>query len=696
MLDLLHARAAVWLAQAAPHVVNQLWRATLFALLVVAIVRLGRPPRRSRQLLYALAFIAPWISPPPLKGGLRALWPTKSDWLAERPEATPAWFALDAVAAPVAQSPALATATARLFEHVRPRPHDERLCLAALLWLVGCGSSLAAWVRQLRGGRVARARELPELSALARLRAHFGLRRPVRVVVSEDCHEPAVHGHARPVIVVPTDLSRQMSSAELEALLAHEVAHVVRGDNLRSSLARVACSLLWFHPLAWWLAARLGEERELACDERALRATRDPDSYVGALEKTVRLCIARPVAGAASAGGTGVGRRLEQLRAPEDPGARLFWPRLIVPAALVGCVAFLVILPVEGHAALTQHSPHGRLFEQDLRGLGSSLELAAETVASLERTVASIPDDIDARGALLRHYTTLMMQSRETPEIRAAHERHMLWVIEHEPTSGLASSHFVACLPWVSRQACARARVTWMNVLTSAPAQGGVIQTAATYFWWNDKPEALRLLTAGRALEPLEPYWPRRLGASHLAQASSPKSQGTSQARDAADAALAELESARDLLRDAPISSDLLEDLSRAAWLAGDTAKTRRYATALVESARPGEWNYGNAIHDGHCILGELALASGDVTEAKRRLQMAGWTPGSATLNSFGPDLSLAAHLLERGEREAVIQYLEACARFWRSGQERLGDAVREIRSGGTPRLDRRAITRPS
>lgn len=76
-------------------------------------------------------------------------------------------------------------------------------------------------------------------------------------------------------------------------------------------------------------------------------------------------------------------------------------------------------------------------------------------------------------------------------------------------------------------------------------------------------------------------------------------------------------------------------------------------------------WNYGNAIHHANLMLGRIALKEGNVKLAKSFLLKAGQTPGSPQLNSFGPNMLLAKELLELGETDVVLEYLELCAKFW-------------------------------
>lgn len=130
--------------------------------------------------------------------------------------------------------------------------------------------------------------------------------------------------------------------------------------------------------------------------------------------------------------------------------------------------------------------------------------------------------------------------------------------------------------------------------------------------------------------------------------------------------------------------------LRAAAKTALDVAKpveADAYARELLTLADKfkSDWNTGNAIHDGHVVLGRLALAKGDRPAACRHLLDAGSTKGSPQLNSFGPNMTLARDLLEAGERDCVLRYLDACRRFWTTGQDKLTDWEEAVRRGRTP-----------
>jgi hypothetical protein len=117
-----------------------------------------------------------------------------------------------------------------------------------------------------------------------------------------------------------------------------------------------------------------------------------------------------------------------------------------------------------------------------------------------------------------------------------------------------------------------------------------------------------------------------------------------------------------------------LADAAKSAFELGDHMKAKLYAQELLTLAPKfsRNWNFGNAIHDSHMVLGRVALASGDVELAKTELLAAGRTPGSPQLDSFGPNMSLARDLLRAGEQDAVLSYFRECSRFWELGERDL------------------------
>ena len=120
---------------------------------------------------------------------------------------------------------------------------------------------------------------------------------------------------------------------------------------------------------------------------------------------------------------------------------------------------------------------------------------------------------------------------------------------------------------------------------------------------------------------------------------------------------------------------------------AGALDKAKSYAEELLVQSQKfkGDWNYGNAVHKGNLALGRVELRKGNTVAAKQYLLAAGRTPGSPQLDSFGPNMLLAKELLEAGERDAVLEYLTLCGKFWDLHRGALVTWERVITEGRTP-----------
>jgi uncharacterized protein (TIGR03435 family) len=125
--------------------------------------------------------------------------------------------------------------------------------------------------------------------------------------------EPGVFGIFRPVLWLPAGIGDRLEDAELEAILAHELCHIRRRDNLLASIHMAVESLFWFHPLVWWLGARLTEERERACDEEVVRMGGEPQIYAESILKVCEFYLASPVACAAGVTGGELKKRIEGI-----------------------------------------------------------------------------------------------------------------------------------------------------------------------------------------------------------------------------------------------------------------------------------------------------------------------------------------------------------------------------------------------
>jgi len=152
-------------------------------------------------------------------------------------------------------------------------------------------------------------------AALARLAARLRVTRPVRVAQSAIVEAPAVIGWLRPVILLPASALTGLTPLQLDALLAHELAHVRRYDYLVNVLQSVIETLLFYHPAVWWVSRCVREEREHCCDDLAVTVCDDAHQYATALLDMERLRVAAPAWAMAAAGGTLV-TRVRRLVAP--------------------------------------------------------------------------------------------------------------------------------------------------------------------------------------------------------------------------------------------------------------------------------------------------------------------------------------------------------------------------------------------
>lgn len=144
------------------------------------------------------------------------------------------------------------------------------------------------------------------------------------------------------------------------------------------------------------------------------------------------------------------------------------------------------------------------------------------------------------------------------------------------------------------------------------------------------------------------------------------------------------------VIRTLPKAEDkfhLTREIAPLAFNAGDQVKAGMYAKDLLIQAESmkDDWDYGNAVHTANLVLGRIALAAGDIDEAKRLLLLAGKTPGSPQLESFGPDMLFAKELLEKGEKDVVIQYFTLCSAFWKMDDGKLAQWKTEVQNNEIP-----------
>ncbi|MBI5385201.1 MAG: M48 family metalloprotease [Verrucomicrobia bacterium] len=160
------------------------------------------------------------------------------------------------------------------------------------------------------------------LERLAELRSRLGINRPVRLLKSALVQVPTVIGWFRPVILLPASSLTGLSPAQLELVLAHELAHVRRGDYWINLLQVAMETLLFYHPAVWWVSACVREDREHCCDDLAVSVCGNRVAFAHALATLEELRGVAAQTALAAGGGSLLKRVRHILGLPTDAGPR--------------------------------------------------------------------------------------------------------------------------------------------------------------------------------------------------------------------------------------------------------------------------------------------------------------------------------------------------------------------------------------
>jgi bla regulator protein blaR1 len=166
---------------------------------------------------------------------------------------------------------------------------------------------------------------------------------PIPVMSSRARLEPGVFGVCKPVLLMPEGITERLTPPQFEAIIAHELCHVRRRDNLTATIQMVVEAIFWFHPLVWWIETRLVEERERACDEEVLRVTADPEVYAQGILNVCKFYLESPLACVSGITGADLKKRIDEIMMPRA-AHKLDWTRKLLliaagTAALAGPVA---------------------------------------------------------------------------------------------------------------------------------------------------------------------------------------------------------------------------------------------------------------------------------------------------------------------------------------------------------------------
>jgi bla regulator protein BlaR1 len=214
------------------------------------------------------------------------------------------------------------------------------------IWLCGCTAGLFSWLRQWRRARAAVRAATPR----GRLKA-------VRVMSSYSRIEPGVFGILRPVLLLPQGVEHRLKPEQIDAILAHELCHVRRRDNLMAAIHMLVETIFWFHPAVWLIRARLAEEREFACDEAVLRESVDPEVYAEGILNVCRFYLEPRLACVSGVSGSNLKKRIETIMTNSLMSDLNFAKRLLLAGAAAAAVAGPVFIGFLNAPAIRAQSP---------------------------------------------------------------------------------------------------------------------------------------------------------------------------------------------------------------------------------------------------------------------------------------------------------------------------------------------------
>ena len=321
------------------------WQGTLIALLTAALLAALR--RSGPDVRYVVSTIAlALMLTMPVVTVVQTLAATSPDWDETAGSLNVATTDTAEIPAPVTPRvdstaeaiPALAAPVAKSV--------DEWLPLFVSVWLAGVVLltlrlfSGWMWVQRMKSHGARPAPE-PLQTAAQRLMRRLHIGRVVRLLESTSVSVPTVIGWLKPVVLLPASAMAGLAPNQMEAILAHELAHIRRHDYIVNLFQAVVETLLFYHPAVWWLSRRIRAERENCCDDLAVSLCGDPVAYAAALAELEGLRSTGDLVLAAT-GGSLLQRVRRLLGVPTHAGRAPGW--------LAAGIAVLVVISMSAGA----------------------------------------------------------------------------------------------------------------------------------------------------------------------------------------------------------------------------------------------------------------------------------------------------------------------------------------------------------
>jgi uncharacterized protein (TIGR03435 family) len=262
---------------------------------------------------------------------------------------------------------------------------------------------VAVWACGFAAVALRRVRQWRQIRAAVRASTPFAVEAGVEIRTASTVLEPGVVGLRRPVILLPSGIDSYLTADQFSAVIAHEACHVRRRDNLTAAIHMLVEAAFWFHPLVWWIGARLVATREQACDEHVVTETAAPIAYAEGIASVCRRYVETPHMAVAGVGGADVKARIDAILANRI-GLRLTLSKRLV---LTAVAVLTLTIPIVTGAIEAAAFAAGQL-RDPLIGPAIDPESRFEVVsiklsdASAEPRLGMTPGRLDVAGAPLR------------------------------------------------------------------------------------------------------------------------------------------------------------------------------------------------------------------------------------------------------------------------------------------------------
>lgn len=263
-------------------------------------------------------------------------------------------------------------------------PESPRLPVGPVsIWLLGFAVSISLWIRSWLRVRAA-------LNAASAAPIDLPLHDcSLRVVSSPDLFEPAVVGIFRPVLVLPAGIADKMTSAQLNAILIHELCHIRRRDNLATAIYMIVETVFWFYPVVRWIGKQLIAERERACDEEVVRLGNERLIYAEGILNVCKSYLETPLQCASGVTGSDLKKRIRAILTGRVANLSLTKKGLLAFAGM--CAVAMPLIVGMAPASHALQAP----------GLAGTWQGTLQAGTRVRRIVIKISSDADGFRALL-------------------------------------------------------------------------------------------------------------------------------------------------------------------------------------------------------------------------------------------------------------------------------------------------------